>query len=156
GMTFEGAIRALQLSNAPPRAKPAAQPTTTAWRGGLGAGKSAALASEQRPAPSAEAAEPQASTGISLATSAREFLAAARARIQQRAAARASETSSAAIGPVTPGGARERARRPSSPPVSGRGDLNPSSLAAAIRDVAEDPAAEPAKAAPPVAPAEPP
>src|SRR5262245_46503456 len=87
GMTFEGAIRALQLSSAQARSKPASHPTTTAWRGGLGAGKSGAVASEQRPAPSPEVG-PQASTEISLATSAEEFLAAARARIQQRAGAR--------------------------------------------------------------------
>src|SRR5262245_23355834 len=112
GMTFEGAIRALQLSNAQARAKPASQPTAPTWDGVLGAGKSCAVASEQLSVPSAEVG-PQASTEISLATSAEEFLAAARARIQQRAAARASETPSAAVAPAATGGmAGERVRPP--------------------------------------------
>ncbi|HEU0062858.1 MAG TPA: Clp protease N-terminal domain-containing protein, partial [Hyphomicrobiaceae bacterium] len=86
GMTFESAIRALQRANTQLRGKPApqgAQGAGPAW--GPGAGKSAMPASaEQRPAP--EIAAP-ATAEVSLATSAEEFLAAARARIQQRAAA---------------------------------------------------------------------
>src|SRR5262245_4782257 len=156
GMTFEGAIRALQVSSQQARAKAVSPPAGAAWRVGL-AGKSGALSAEQRPAPGAELAAPQASSEISLATSAEEFLAAARARIQQRAAARAGE-SPQAISPAASLGATagERPRPPSSLPVSGRADLNPSSLAAAIRDVVAEPAAEPPKAAPPPGPAEPP
>ena len=88
GMTFEGAIRALQLSSAQARTKPVSAPAGAAWRPGLAAGKSGAVSGEQRPAPGAELAPPPASTEISLATSAEEFLAAARAHSAARRGAR--------------------------------------------------------------------
>src|SRR5262245_43973749 len=159
GMTFDGAIRALQRANTPARAKTAPQGPVP-W--GSGAGKSAMPASaEQRPGPPLEGAAPPATAELSLATSAEEFLAAARARIQQRAAAaRASEKPAAAVAPPPPSFASgaEKPNPPMSLNASGRGDLNPSSLAAAMRDVASEaaPAAQPAPIAPtPEPPAEP-
>jgi hypothetical protein len=138
GMTFEGAIRALQRANTQLRGKPAPQGAGPSW--GPGAGKSPMPASaEQRPAP--EIAAP-ATAEVSLATSAEEFLAAARARIQQRAAAaRAGEKPAVAVAapPVVASGP-EKPNPPTSLTASGRGDLSPSSLAAAIRDVASEPA----------------
>jgi len=151
GMTFEGAIRALQRANTQARAKTAPPGAMPAWSPGSGAGKPA-VGPEHRPTPASEIATPTAAAEVSLATSAEEFLAAARARIQQRAAAaRASEKPAAAVAAPSPAVAAggEKPNPPMSLPVAGRGDLNPSNLAAAIRDVASEPApqAQPAPVA---------
>jgi neural Wiskott-Aldrich syndrome protein len=153
GLTFEGAIRALQRTNAQTRAKAAAQMSAPAWVPGP-----TSASPEQRGAPP-QPPTPQASPEISLATSAEEFLAAARARIQQRAAAaRGGENPAAAPNTAAPlaAMAAERGRAPTTLPASGRADLNPSSLAAAMRDVAGEGGTEPAQTAPAAATAEPP
>ncbi len=142
GMTFEGAIRALQRANTQGRAK-TSPAGALPWAPGSGAGKPATPAHAEHRAMASETAAAPANVEVSLATSAEEFLAAARARIQQRAAARASErppvASAAPSPPAAPGG--EKPNAPASLTAPGRGDLNPSSLAAAIRDVAGEPAA---------------
>jgi hypothetical protein len=158
GMTFEGAIRALQRANTQPRAKTPLPGAMPPWAPGPGAGKAATPANAEHRAMASEIAAAPANVEISLATSAEEFLAAARARIQQRAAAgRASERPAATVAapspPVTTGG--EKPNPPMGLTASIRGDLNPSSLAAAIRDVAGEPAAE-AQPAPVTRTAEPP
>ena len=161
GLTFEGAIRALQRANQPARGK-LPQPNSAAhWGSGANLGKPGMGGGlEQQPPPGPGVAVPPASPEISLATSAEEFLAAARARIQQRAAAaRANEPPTAVpLGAAAPSGITtgERPAPSSSAPPSNRADLNPSSLAAAMRDVAGAPAAEAAEAAPAAPAAEPP
>ena len=141
-MTFEGAIRALQRANTQGRAE-TSPAGALPWAPGSGAGKPATPAHAEHRAMASETAAAPANVEVSLATSAEEFLAAARARIQQRAAARASErppvASAAPSPPAAPGG--EKPNAPASSTAPGRGDLNPSSLAAAIRDVAGEPAA---------------
>jgi neural Wiskott-Aldrich syndrome protein len=149
GMTFEGAIRALQRANTQVRAKTTSQGAAPPpWA--PASGKPALPAGSEQPfAPASETVAGPANAEISLANSAEEFLAAARARIQQRAAAaRASEKPIATVAsPPPPAAAAEKPNPPISSPVSSRGDLNPSSLAAAIRDVGSEPAAA-AQAAP--------
>jgi neural Wiskott-Aldrich syndrome protein len=149
GLTFEGAIRALQRSNAQTRAKAAAQMSPPAWAPGA---TSAGASPEAR-------AAPQASSELSLATSAEEFLAAARARIQQRAAAaRGSEKPAAASRTAAPSAAMaaDRSSAPTNLPAASRADLNPSSLAAAMRDVPSEGGTEPAQTAPAAGTGEPP
>jgi neural Wiskott-Aldrich syndrome protein len=152
GMTFEGAIRALQRASTQARAKPSAT-------GGVpppwapASGKPALPAGSEQPlAPAPETVAGPANAEISVASSAEEFLAAARARIQQRAAAaRASEKPIATVASPPPPAAvaAEKPSPPLSPPVSARDDLKPSSLADAIGDVASEPApAAPAAAVP--------
>ncbi|HXE69170.1 MAG TPA: Clp protease N-terminal domain-containing protein [Hyphomicrobiaceae bacterium] len=158
GMTFEGAIRALQRANTQARAKPSPQGAMPAWAPGSGAGRPAAPATAEQRAMASETAAAPINAEISLATSAEEFLAAARARIQQRAAAaRAGERPAAAVAAPSPAVATggEKPNSPMSSTASSRGDLNPSSLAAAIRDVASEPGAE-AQPAPVARTAEPP
>src|SRR5262245_28142681 len=154
GLTFEGAIRALQRTNAQTRAK-AAHMSAPAWAPGP---TSASASPEPRAAPPAQSPAPQASPEISLATSAEEFLAAARARIQQRAAAARGGEKPAAPNTAAPlaAMAADRPRPPTNLPASGRADLNPSSLAAAMRDVAGEGGTEAPPAAPAAATAEPP
>jgi neural Wiskott-Aldrich syndrome protein len=149
GLTFEGAIRALQRASTEARVKAASQP---AWPPPNVSARTAAVT---QPAPGADPAPPPASGQISLASSAEEFLAAARARIQQRAAAaRASETPSA---PVRTLAAAEKAvaeaAKPASPALpTSRGERNPGNLAAALRDVAAEPASDLTPTAPPASP----
>src|SRR5262245_24771456 len=151
GLTFEGAIRALQRTHAQPRVKPAPATRAPGWAPGSTSARAGAVASlDHRAAATAEMAAPQASPDVPLATSAEEFLAAARARIQQRAAA-ARAGGKAAPAPGTAAAmaaiAAERPSGSSSLPAAGRVDLNPSSLAAAIRDAS----AEGISASPPTA-----
>jgi hypothetical protein len=96
GVTFEGAIRALQRANVQSRPKTPAT-AQSAWSLASTSPRSTPPLSADRPAQAAAAAgvEP------TLASSAEEFLAAARARIQQRAAARAAE-SAASMAPTPP------------------------------------------------------
>src|SRR5262245_25385011 len=156
GLTFEGAIRALQRTNAQTRAKAAPHMSAPAWVPGP---TNANASPEQRAAPPAQSPAPQANPESSLATSAEEFLAAARARIQQRAAAaRGGEKPATAPNTAAPVAAMaaERPRPPTNLPASGRADLNPSSLAAAMRDVASEGGTEAPQAATAAATAEPP
>jgi hypothetical protein len=158
GMTFEGAIRALQRANTQARVKTTPQGAVPPpWA--PASGKPALpVGSEQPLAPASETVAGPANAEISLASSAEEFLAAARARIQQRAAAaRASDKPIATVASPAPpaAAAAEKPNPPISLPASGRGDLNPSSLAAAIRDVVSEPAAA-AQAAPMPRAADPP
>ena len=143
GMTFEGAIRALQRANtqARVRAAPAASAPATV------PGRSAAPASADPARPPAAGA-PQPATEHSLATSAEEFLAAARSRIQQRAAAARGGEKGAASAQRTPaavGAGAEPAMPSSSSLAMARTELNPKNLAAAISDVAGEPKAVPAE-----------
>src|SRR5215470_5782675 len=116
GLTFDGAIRALQRS-AQARFKPSTTPSAPV--------RAATPAAGQAPGtpPGPE---------FSLAASAEEFLAAARARIQQRAAAARGESRAATAAPTVAEGAASPAEG-----TATRNDLNPRSLAAAIKDVAE-------------------
>ena len=142
GMTFEGAIRALQRANtqARVRAAPAASAPATV------PGRSAAPASADPARPPAAGA-PQPTTEHSLATSAEEFLAAARSRIQQRAAAArgGEKAASAQRTPAAVGAGAEPAMPSSSSLAMARTELNPKNLAAAISDVAGEPKAVPAE-----------
>jgi len=135
GLTFDGAIRALQRS-----AQARFKPSTTTSPPVRAATPAAGQAPGTPPGPE-----------FSLAASAEEFLAAARARIQQRAAAARGESRAATAAPTVAEGAASPAEG-----AGKRNDLNPRSLAAAIKDVAEpqvgaQPAAGPS--APAAAPA---
>jgi neural Wiskott-Aldrich syndrome protein len=161
GLTFDGAIRALQRTHAQPGTKPAAAPTSApaSAPGPTSARAGAAASLEGGPAARSETAAPQASPEISLAASAEEFLAAARARIQQRAAAaRAGEKPATAPSPAASMAAiaAERARAPSSSPVPARADLNPANLADAMREVAGEGGSAPPQTAPAAGMPEPP
>jgi hypothetical protein len=128
GMTFEGAIRALQRANTQARAKTSPPGAMSAWAPGSGAGRPAAPATAEQ-----------------------------RAMASETAAARAGERPAAAVAAPSPAVATggEKPNPPMSSTASSRGDLNPSSLAAAIRDVASEPGAE-AQPAPVARTAEPP
>src|SRR5262245_4093526 len=143
GVTFEGAIRALQRANVQARLRtPAsAQPP---WS------LASASARSMPPLSADRAAQASAPAGAesSLASSAEEFLAAARARIQQRAAARSAE-SAASMAPTPPltsptldkpeaAAVGPAASAAFVPPTSAP---TPRSLVAAMQEVAAAPAA---------------
>src|SRR5262245_13836489 len=144
GVTFEGAIRALQRANVQARLRtPAsAQPP---WS------LASASARSMPPLSADRAAQASAPAGVepSLASSAEEFLAAARARIQQRAAARAAEsaTSMAPTPPLTspargePGpSAAGPAASTSAAPASPTAAPTARRLVAALQELAAEPA----------------
>jgi neural Wiskott-Aldrich syndrome protein len=144
GMTFEGAIRALQRANTQARVRAAPAAAAAAWAPATGPGRSAAPASAD-PALPPVAGTPQPTAEHSLATSAEEFLAAARSRIQQRAAAARGEKGAATAVRTPPAAAAAAGAEPAKPSSSAlamaRTELNPQSLAAAISDVTGEPQA---------------
>jgi len=117
GMTFEEAIRALQRANTKARLQqPAAKPAPTA--------AAAAPAKSAQPAPAAVDAQPSAEAAApggqhaSAMQSADDILAAARARIQQRAAASAKPAPAAPAAPASAAPADEPAA-PADAPADG-------------------------------------
>ena len=121
-MTFEEAIRALQRANTKARLRPLAKPAAAALADESPTGAEPPTAEAQPPpAPDTPTAEAPASGAQPLvAQSADEILAAARARIQQRAATKVAKTEPAAAREAPPAPPRDAAL-----PHAAAMDINP-------------------------------
>jgi hypothetical protein len=147
GLTFEGAIRALQRAGAQAAAQAGLQAGLQASLQATAQARLKTAAANPAPSwsPATTPARPAARTAAptspeqSLAGSAEEFLAAARARIQQRAqAARGGDKAATNAAPTPP--ASVEAPRPSESAAALSSRLNATSLAAAMQEVAPEPA----------------
>jgi hypothetical protein len=165
GMTFEEAIRALQRANTKARLKPAAKPAEAAPKPSraLPEAPPSAVAEPAQPASEDPAAAPEATpsspaTTAGVSQSAEEILAAARARIQQRAAGavpkieppRRGEKPRAETAPADSASAAPDADTPPSGPADGAAT---DALTEAIEAAMSGTVARPAELAPPAEPA---
>ena len=167
GMTFEEAIRALQRANTKARLKPAAKPAEAAPNPSRApteapappsAAAEPALPASEAPAAAPEATQSSPATTAGVSQSAEEILAAARARIQQRAAGAVPKIEPPRRGEkpraeTAPGALASAAPDADTPPPGPADGAATDALTEAIEAAMSGTVARPAELAPPAEPA---